>query len=170
LRWIKPQTTIGLSGYAIHVQDANGADSTYRSVAIALDSAIILVKDPESKRITLATFGDAVTSCWTPSISATADVGPIQTFERTSPSLGMSVWPNPTYGSALLRFDLTERSFVHVEIFDLLGHAVTSPIQNFFDPGEQTSSIDLNALEPGSYYCRISAAGTVETVRITIER
>jgi hypothetical protein len=168
LRWT-PTSSDGLFGYTIRVSDANGADSNYGSVFIFQDSTIIVVKNSESKRISLLAYGDGVQSCWSQSISASSSV-PTNNNAPVLPSLGLEVWPNPSTGKGEITFTLSERNMIRITIFDLLGNEIISPVQGVFDEGEHTSAFDLSMLPTGTYYCRAQFMGRVETVKVVIER
>ncbi len=168
LRWT-PTASVGMLGYVIKVTDANGVDSIYGSAYVQADSAVIVVQNLQNKHISIDAYGNGIQSCWSPPISAASLVSP--TTDIPAPTtLALQVWPNPTTGKGALSFTLSDQSMVRVTICNVLGQEIESPVQGTFDAGTHTSSFDLSSLAPGTYYCRISANGVVESKQMTIER
>jgi len=168
LSWT-PVATPGIDGYAIKVTDAAGKDSIYGSYFADQDSAVIIMPNHQSKRISLISFGDGIQSCWSPSVAATSSV---QTRDDAldMPILDLQVWPNPTTSKSELRFTLSERNMIRVTIFDVLGNEIITPVQGVFDEGEHTIGFDLSLVPTGTYYCRAEFMGSVQTQKLIIER
>jgi len=68
-----------------------------------------------------------------------------------------AVYPNPTQGAAVARFDLPEAADVDVEVFDALGRRVTEQRVSFGAGFGHTVSVGTAALTSGVYVVRVVA-------------
>ena len=86
--------------------------------------------------------------------------------ECVKPELKISNFPNPFTTATTLSYFLPEDGPVSVVLFNQVGKMVKE-----FTPGDQTQGyhnleLDGAGLPPGYYYCRISHAGSTESIRI----
>jgi hypothetical protein len=66
----------------------------------------------------------------------------------------MEVYPNPFYDQLTVRFNLSEPSYVAVDLFELTGRLVKRIYQSKLDAGNRSESINLSFLKPGQYIIR----------------
>lgn len=69
-----------------------------------------------------------------------------------------------------LFYSLSEEADVKITLTDLSGETVDDLASYFQKPGDYQLKLDLNGLEPASYYLRIDANKQVTTERLTIEK
>ncbi len=79
--------------------------------------------------------------------------------------------PNPTGNGTVISFGISKEAYVKIELFDLLGHEVSSAgYESLFEPGNKSVPLLLAGLPSGTYYARImSAYGEVQTVKLVKE-
>ncbi len=82
----------------------------------------------------------------------------------------LAVVPNPISSVATLRYRVEREGSTRVELRDLLGRVVATPMQRRDDVGEHAMAIDVAGLEAGSYYMTVTTATGVATVPVTIIR
>lgn len=80
------------------------------------------------------------------------------------------IYPNPASSRATVTFTLPEASEAAVQVFDVLGRAVTTLTEARLDAGRHTVLLDAAALSSGVYVVRLTAGGQVATQRLTIVR
>jgi hypothetical protein len=94
--------------------------------------------------------------------------------ELAAPSLSCA--PNPVHASATLLFAVPAGGTrVRVEVLDLAGRRVATPVDGFRTGGSQTATWNARddhgrPLRPGVYLCRYAAAARTETRRIVVSR
>lgn len=91
--------------------------------------------------------------------------------DATEPeNLKAEIFPNPTTGTSLLQYQITNRSMVQVAIFDLLGNQVRTVTSGYEEPGMQSISLGTESLPAGHYICRISAGNNVTSMNLVIKK
>jgi len=85
--------------------------------------------------------------------------------------LNATASPNPVNTGTIITFGINQEAYVKINLFDLLGHEVTSPgYQGLFAPGNHAVPLSLQGLPSGTYYARIlTAFGSVATVKLVKE-
>lgn len=89
--------------------------------------------------------------------------------ELIGKTLNLQVFPNPTNGNALIKFDLLNPQTLNFELVDLLGNQI-----NNYDISFQAGSHELNLSElkenisPGMYFIKCSIGNYNETLRILV--
>ena len=79
--------------------------------------------------------------------------------------------PNPTGTRALIRFELPVECPVRLEVFDLLGRRVATPLRGApRAAGPHSITLETRGWRPGLYYGRVSAAGDVATTKFVVIR
>jgi photosystem II stability/assembly factor-like uncharacterized protein len=74
----------------------------------------------------------------------------------------VNIFPNPFSSRASLAFNLTEKSEVQIDIYDLSGRHVIQVFKGTLVPGAQFQELDMTEFKNGVYFCRIShSAGSV---------
>jgi hypothetical protein len=82
-----------------------------------------------------------------------------------------NVFPNPAGNQTTLAFSLVEKNNVTVAIYDVLGHLISTEVQNSaFDKGNNTISLNTSALSNGIYYISLDVNGAKETKKLIINK
>ena len=81
----------------------------------------------------------------------------------------LTVYPNPTAGSATLRFAVAEQAEATLVVYDALGREVARPVDGAVS-GVVEASFDGSALPAGLYVARLTTAAGTETVRLSVVR
>jgi hypothetical protein len=77
-------------------------------------------------------------------------------------------YPNPTATSTTIRFNLVDKTTVSMQVFDVTGKVVATPIQEKpHAAGTHEVSLDLSKLGHGVYYATLkSSDGKKQTIKI----
>ena len=86
------------------------------------------------------------------------------------PTTGLSIWPNPTYGSVSVSFDLAQAGEVSVLVYDMQGRIVAAPASGYYDAGLHEISWDGAGAPAGVYIVRMTSGQEVSTGRIVLVR
>ena len=81
-----------------------------------------------------------------------------------------NAFPNPTAGTATIRFGLAEAADVRLDVFDVLGRRVTTLADGPMTAGTHTARLDTGALASGTYVYRLTTPVGAETRRLTVIR
>lgn len=76
--------------------------------------------------------------------------------------------PNPSTGSAVLRFGVPGGSPVSLEVFDCSGRLVRTLIEGDLQAGTHQAEVD--GLQPGLYLCRLRAGSEIDTRTLVVIR
>ncbi|MBU8920916.1 MAG: T9SS type A sorting domain-containing protein, partial [Bacteroidales bacterium] len=84
-------------------------------------------------------------------------------------------YPNPFNPSTRIRFDLVEKARVRLDIFDVRGRLVATPLDRTMTAGRKEidwTAADRNGepLASGVYFCRLTAGRVVETRKMVLLR
>ncbi len=63
-------------------------------------------------------------------------------------------YPNPSQGTAVVPFEVSERSRVHIEVVDLLGRSVATLSDEEYEAGRHQATLDGSMLSSGLYVVR----------------
>ncbi|MFZ1321020.1 MAG: PQQ-binding-like beta-propeller repeat protein [Ignavibacteria bacterium] len=72
-------------------------------------------------------------------------------------------YPNPFNPSTKIKFDLPERSFVDLKVYDVLGRVITELINMELNAGTHESVFDASDLSGGVYYYKITTSISTQT-------
>jgi hypothetical protein len=91
---------------------------------------------------------------------------------RVTTGLAMSApSPNPARGRCAVRLSLPRAGAVSVEVLDLAGRRVASPLENaWVEAGTREVALDLARLDPGLYFVRVCSANGDATARVAVVR
>ncbi|PAP76002.1 T9SS type A sorting domain-containing protein [Rubrivirga marina] len=84
-------------------------------------------------------------------------------------ALGTS-FPNPTAGTATIRFALAESADVRLDVFDVLGRRVSTLADGLMSAGDHEVRLDARGLASGTYVYRLSTPVGIQARRLTIVR
>ena len=82
--------------------------------------------------------------------------------------LSLSVYPNPFNGSTRIGFSIAKVSDVKIEIFDVLGRVVDTPVDCHFSAGNHSTIWNSNGYSSGIYFCKFASDTQSICQRITI--
>ncbi|MBL0175480.1 MAG: T9SS type A sorting domain-containing protein [Ignavibacteria bacterium] len=77
-------------------------------------------------------------------------------------------YPNPFHSATAIAFTLQRRGHADVRVYDALGRQVALLADGVFDAGTTRLAFNGSGLPGGVYFCRISTAGGVETLRMML--
>ncbi|MBL0331053.1 MAG: T9SS type A sorting domain-containing protein [Bacteroidetes bacterium] len=77
-----------------------------------------------------------------------------------------TVFPNPTKNNTTIEYTLTKSGFVQLEVFDVLGKKLESPVNTAQQAGKQ--QINLNNLNPGVYFIKLNINNQSQTTRLVV--
>lgn len=83
---------------------------------------------------------------------------------------GTTVGPNPFRGETTFEFDVQEESLVSLQVFDVLGRLVATPVEGQLQSGRHTAIFSGRDLQAGTYVYRLQVGDSVETGRVTLAR
>jgi hypothetical protein len=94
----------------------------------------------------------------------------IETVCRPQPSVEglviLPAMPNPCLGSASIGLAGSSSTVVLLEIRDLEGTPVASPVRLAISPGQY--EVEMSGLEPGSYVCVVSSEEVVQSDTLVV--
>ncbi len=102
--------------------------------------------------IAVATHGNGV---YTTHISEIGDI--LGLSAKNNLEAKLTLFPNPAENTVNLKFDLRQSSKVRIQIIDIQGKIVRSVDRGVLPEGTQQLSLDVSALENGSYVMRMNA-------------
>lgn len=79
-------------------------------------------------------------------------------------------YPNPFNPSTTIRFAIPAESAVRLELFDIMGKLVSTPVNKNLAAGVYARNIDINRLDlsSGVYYYKLTAGSFSKTMKMTI--
>jgi hypothetical protein len=77
-------------------------------------------------------------------------------------------YPNPFNVQTLISYDIPKDSHVTLEIFDILGHKITTLVNEFQQAGHYQAIWNANDFATGIYYGRLQAGGNNHTIKMTM--
>ena len=80
----------------------------------------------------------------------------------------LSIYPNPSEGNFMVKFDVTQKDNYEMSIVDVVGHVVyTENLNNF--KGAYAKQIDLSSLEKGLYFLHVVSKRSSSSGKIIIQ-
>jgi len=77
-------------------------------------------------------------------------------------------YPNPFNPSTTISFSLPKRTFVMLNVYDLLGREVASLVNDDLDAGNHQRVLDATSLPSGVYFYRLHAVGLTQTRKMSV--
>ena len=87
---------------------------------------------------------------------------------KTSNKIELAIYPNPASDNINVSFNLTTKSDVSINIYDLSGKLVQSKSEGSLNKGKQDVSLNINSLTRGTYIARIIAGNKTGTSKLII--
>jgi hypothetical protein len=80
------------------------------------------------------------------------------------------IYPTPALRTqnANLDMTLTSKKNITIDVYDLLGHKVSSVTSGTYNAGKYNFSINTSSLDAGMYICNIVADGAVKTIKFEV--
>jgi len=75
-------------------------------------------------------------------------------------------YPNPFNPTTTIRYQIPERSFVTLRVFDVLGNEVVSLLNEEKEAGSYESTFDAEGLSSGIYFYQMKAGKYIETKKM----
>ena len=85
----------------------------------------------------------------------------------------LSIYPNPTKGETVLRYQLPDEGCVSIALFDMMGMKVVDLGNALQGKGQHEVRFNAGSLDDGFYYCRFVFTGKnefVKTVKVVVEK
>ncbi len=95
---------------------------------------------------------------------------PPPAFARAGSARAPEVFPNPFVGASTIRFTLDAEADVTVRVYDVLGRAVATLIDDQLEAGTHAAVFEGGALPSGTYAYRITVGDAVTTGRMQLVR
>ena len=157
-------TAVGFSGTIVHT--TNGG-SEWLSQPSNTSQSLNAVSFFDS-RIGVA-VGDSGTILLTKSGGLTGVVQPRQSASPLSFHLEQN-YPNPFNPISEIGFQIAERGYVTLKVYDLLGNEVVTLVNETKEPGRYRMRFDASNLATGAYFYRLVAGQFVETRKLLLVR
>jgi hypothetical protein len=77
-------------------------------------------------------------------------------------------YPNPFNPSTAISFSLPLRSFVSMQVFDLMGREVATLVSEVRNAGTYSVTWDASSMPSGVYFCRMKAGNFVDTNKMVL--
>ena len=90
-----------------------------------------------------------------PLIFIPGNLSTIKQKENITYDFNMQLFPNPAVSEIYINFNLTEKSNIKIEIFDIYGKIITSVADQSFSPGTQQVYWKIGNTPQGMYLCMI---------------
>jgi len=112
--------------------------------------------DPHSFLYAIATGADSTTD-----VIENADVASLKLFEN---------YPNPFNPATMIRYQIAERGFVSLKVYDVLGREVATLVNGEKSAGSYSVRWDASSLASGTYFYRLEKNGRHETMKMVLVR
>jgi len=93
------------------------------------------------------------------------EAGVAMAIENDSPANITGLWPNPTRDVLNISIYLVGEQNITISVIDLSGKEVLVPTTSLFGSGGNLTTLNVDALAPGSYMVRINTANSTVTER-----
>jgi hypothetical protein len=77
-------------------------------------------------------------------------------------------YPNPFNPVTEIKYNISEKSFVEVIVYDLLGKEITALYSGIRYPGEYQETFNASGLNSGIYICKISAGTNIKFIKMAL--
>ena len=80
------------------------------------------------------------------------------------------IFPNPSNSGMTLTFDVEDRNFVQITIYDVLGKEVNEVSSGYDEQGPQSLSLGTESLPSGNYVCRVRVGDRAAYINLVIKK
>jgi hypothetical protein len=105
------------------------------------------------------------TSVWTATVS---NLSGVETHAEAGTAL-TSIDPNPFHGTTRIEFTLGVAGHAALEVFDISGRRVATPVDGEMEPGAHAAAWDASHLPAGTYYCRLTVGEWSTTQTLIVQ-
>jgi len=77
-------------------------------------------------------------------------------------------YPNPFNPTTSIQFTLPEHTFIHVNIFDILGNKITTLFTGYMSEGKHSIIFDASGLASGTYYFQLTSEKFIKTNKMQL--
>ena len=174
-------SVVSLDDYVVHFTSAQSGD-TLATYDAPLETAglggqsVVLYAHGFNDQAIAADYGNNGfgVNAYVPSADTTISLSPVTSIDDRAPFAqnGVSVYPNPTNGSALhLSFELDRpASRTQVRIFDLTGRILKRQNLGQLQPGSFQEQLDISTFNNGAYILEVSDEQGVSHQRFQVTR
>lgn len=100
-----------------------------------------------------------------------AETGESRTVDTAPDAFSLDgVAPNPVRGRTLIRYALPSETHVRLDVYDVMGRRVATPVDGRQDAGAHVVPFDASDLAPGTYVYRVTSGSQSKTGRLTVVR
>lgn len=89
--------------------------------------------------------------------------------ENSEISPRLHIYPNPSIGMTILAYSVQSPGIVRIEVYDMLGKRVATPMDKYQVPGEYEYQLETGELEPGFYFCELTTVSQRVSVKLLVE-
>ena len=89
----------------------------------------------------------------------------VEDFSAFVPSFGLSISQNPVISTAMVNFTLPSPAHATVEILDIAGRIISTPVNGSVASGSHSVASGLSNAPAGVYMVRLTTGGETETLR-----
>ncbi len=82
----------------------------------------------------------------------------------------MNIFPNPASNKATLRYELTDKQLITVELLDNTGGLFKTVLWETQLAGEHQVTLPVQEIPSGIYYCRLKSAQQIEVKKLVVKR
>lgn len=82
----------------------------------------------------------------------------------------LTIYPNPFHSSTTLKYCIKESGFVSLKVFDILGHEVTTLVNEQKPAGDYPIDWNAAGLSEGIYFCKLQAGTFSETRKLVLQK
>jgi uncharacterized delta-60 repeat protein len=139
---------------------------TYPAMTYGYNGGYAIDLQPDGNIVVAGTSSDPIIDAMT---VARYLGGPVTALEEVNAPVTAMLFPNPTAASTKLRFDLPDDTEVSISVWDIMGREVLKPMSKTnLAQGLNELSLDVNGLDNGTYFVRITAGEAVESLRLVV--
>lgn len=126
-------------------------------------SIVLAFAGKTAKRLFAGTYGNGV-------LIDRQSTTSVLSFDVTQP-IGFSLssnYPNPFNPITTISYQLPNKGYVTLKVFDVLGREVAILVNSVEEPGFKSVNFDAHELPSGIYYYRIQAGSYIETKKLVL--
>lgn len=77
-------------------------------------------------------------------------------------------YPNPFNPTTVIGYEITERSYISLKVFDILGNEVIELVNGFKQPGHHEVQFNADELTSGIYFYRLKSGNILKTKKMVV--
>jgi photosystem II stability/assembly factor-like uncharacterized protein len=151
-----------------YLDTVSNADWTQYSSGLTAKNVQTLCRDAAGRIYAGTDVSGIFRSIETFNIIAPSEVRQQDTY-RTLTSLG-AAYPNPTYSSATIPFSLVDKTYIRMEVVDMMGRTIAILANGIYNVGGYAATFDGSACDAGTYFVRLQTGATSIAKTIVIEK